>query len=87
MAENIRMSKSMVECFTAKVNYGDGKVEVLFVPLFGGKPGWVGPGYWKPQLEGKVTSPPPFNYNTRIYTRDELMKAGAKSKFEYLWMR
>ena len=86
-SSTIRMGKSMVECFTANVNYNGGKIEILYVPLFGGKPGWVGPGYWQPNIDTIKSEPPSFPYNTRVYTRDELIKAGAKSKFEYLWMR
>jgi hypothetical protein len=84
MNDAIRMSKNMVECFTATVRFAGGLVEILYVPRFGKKPGWVGPGFWEPSLP---TSEPPGKYNNRVYTREELLKAGAKSKMEYLWMR
>ena len=85
----IRMGKSMVECFVAKMNYNGNKVEVLLVPQFGNKPGWVGPGYWQPNLDDLRlrSEPPAFNYNTKVYTREELVAAGAKQKLEHLWMR
>jgi hypothetical protein len=79
----IRMSKSMVECFTALVKYEGAYTEILYVPRFGQKPGWVGPGYWE-VIPGKE---PPSKFNTRVYSREELLNAGAKSKMEYLWMR
>lgn len=87
MNESIRMVKGMVECFTADVLYDGRKVQAVFVPLFGRRNGWVGPGYWEPQCTGRVISPPPYKYNTKVYTREELVNAGAKQKFEYLWMR
>ena len=84
MNDSIKMSKNLVECFTALVKYEGAYVEILYVPRFGKKPGWVGPGYWE-NTPGK--EPPLCGYNSRVYDRDELMKAGAKSKMEYLWMR
>ena len=87
MSDTIRMTKSMVECFTKVVEFNGGPVEILYVPRFGNKPGWVGPGYWNPTERFGPAEPPLFKYNTHIYPREELIKAGAKSKFEYLWMR
>ena len=84
MNNAIKMPRSVVECFTANVKFGDKMVEVLFVPRFGKKPGWVGPGYWK-ALDPK--NEPPEKYNDRVYSREELIQAGAKSKMEYLWER
>lgn len=84
MTDSIRMAKDAVECFTARVKYTDGYVEVLYVPRFGKKPGWVGPGFWEP---GYLSTTPPMRYNNRVYSRDELIQAGAKPKMEYLWMR
>ena len=84
MNDAIRMSKSMVECFTARVKYEGAYVEITYVPRFGRKPGWVGPGYWG-VIPGK--EPPSCKFNTRVYSREELLNAGAKSKMEYLWMR
>ena len=84
MTAEIRMAKSMVECFTARVKYDGTYLEILYVPCFGQKPGWVGPGYWE-VIPGKE---PPFSkFNTDVYSREELLKAGAKPKYEYLWMR
>lgn len=87
--EPIRMSKSMVECFVATMKYNNSPIEVLLVPLFNGQPGWVGPGFWKPRRTDPKTpvEPPKFDYNTRVYSRQELLAAGAKPKFEHLWMR
>ena len=87
MNDVIRMSKSMVECFTKVMEFNGGPIEIIYVPRFGNKPGWVGPGYWNPTERFGPAEPPSFKYNTLIYTRDELLKAGAKPKFEYLWMR
>jgi hypothetical protein len=84
MNDVIKMPKEVVECFTAKVKFGNGFVDVLFVPRYGKKPGWVGPGFWE-RLYPKGT--PPEKYNERIYSREELIKAGAKSKIEFLWGR
>jgi len=84
MSDAIRMSKNLVECFTATVKFAGGLVEVIYVPRFGNRPGWVGPGFWEPMLPN---SQPPAAYNNRVYTREQLLKAGAKSKMEYLWMR
>ena len=84
MSDAIRMSKSMVECFTATIKFNGCPVEVIYVPRFGKRPGWVGPGFWEPIL---LNSQPPAAYNNLVYTREELLKAGAKSKMEYLWMR
>jgi hypothetical protein len=80
----VRMAKNMVECFTAKAKFNGALVEILYVPRFGRRPGWVGPGYWE-IVPGKA--PPSSGFNTRVYTREELMAAGAKSKMEFLWMR
>ena len=84
MSDAIRMSKSMVECFTATIKFNGCPVEVIYVPRFGKKPGWVGPGFWEP---GPLSTMPPEKYNSRVYSREELIQAGAKSKMEYLWMR
>jgi hypothetical protein len=84
MNDAIRMSKNLVECFTGMVKYEGTYLEILYVPRFGKKPGWVGPGYWE-VIPGK--EPPSAKFNTRVYSREELLKAGAKSKMEYLWMR
>ena len=80
MGDAIRMSKNLVECFTATMQL----VEVIYVPRFGKRPGWVGPGFWEPMLPN---SQPSAVYNNRVYSREQLLKAGAKSKMEYLWMR
>ena len=80
----IKMSKNLVECFTVNVRYNGTWVEVLYVPRFGRKPGWVGPGFWD-NTSGR--NPPSCGYNTRVYTRGELLSNGAKSKMEDLWMR
>jgi hypothetical protein len=87
MNDQIRMSKSVVECYKMDMNYGDKQVEVLLVPLFNGTRGWVGPGYWEPKIDVKKMEPPSFKYNTRVYTREDLVKAGAKLTYEHLWMR
>ena len=84
MNNAIKMPRSVVECFTANVKFGDGMVEVLYVPRFGKKPGWVGPGFWEALNPKKE---PPEKYNQRVYSREELIQAGAKSKMEYLWER
>ena len=84
MGDAIRMSKNLVECFTATVQFNGGLAEVIYVPRFGKRPGWVGPGFWEKMLPN---SKPPAAYNNRVYTHEELLKAGAKSKMEYLWMR
>jgi len=84
MADLQRMGKDNVECFTATVKYTDGYLEVLFVPRFGKKPGWVGPGFWEPNL---LSTLPPKKYNNKVYSREELIQAGAKPKMEHLWVR
>lgn len=84
----IRMGKSTAECFVAKMTYNGSKIDVLLVPQYNGKPGWVGPGFWQPQLSNpRLCEPPPYKYNTKVYTREELVAAGAKPKLEQLWMR
>jgi len=87
MNDQVRMGKALAECFKMNVKYGEKEMEALFVPLYNGKRGWVGPGYWEPKLNTKDTEPPSFKYNTRVYTRNELIDAGAKPAYEYLWMR
>ena len=89
MSEGKFMNKVVTECFTAEMNYNNAKVNVLFVPLFDneGKEGWVGPGYWQPNLTVKKPTPPNFKYNTRVYTRKELLDAGATVCYEQLWAR
>jgi hypothetical protein len=79
----IRMSQAMTECFTAVVDWNKQKTEVLFVPMWGNPTKFVGPGYWGNQQ----VEPPTWKYNTRVYSRQELIDAGAKSKMEYLWTR
>ena len=87
MNDKVRMSKDMAECFVKKVTWNNATTEVLYVPLFGGKPGWVGPGYWSPPDRRIAADSPTFKYNSIVYTRDELLRAGATPKLEYLWMR
>jgi len=87
MNEKIRMGKATMECFIIDGEYNGKRIEILLVPLFNGGSGWVGPGYWQPKLNTKDMDPPPFKYNTRIYTRKELLAAGARPKYENLWMR
>ena len=84
MNKAIRMSKSTAECFVGLVKHNGAYLEVLYVPRFGQKPGWIGPGYWEP-VPGK--EPPECKFNTRVYSREELLNAGARSKMESLWMR
>ena len=86
MDEKVRMSKTLVECFTIPSEYNGMKVDMLLVPLFNGGSGWVGPGYWQPKIPG-ISKPPDQGHNTRVYTRKELLEAGAKSRYENLWMR
>jgi hypothetical protein len=81
------MGKALAECFKINVKYGDQEIEALFVPLYSGKRGWVGPGYWEPKIEEKDMEPPSFKYNTRVYTRNELIDAGAKLVYSHMWMR
>jgi hypothetical protein len=83
----VRMSQTVTECFVATVDWNKQPTEVLFVPLWGGKRGFVGPGYWEPMNVHAGSVPPPFKYNTRVYTREELIAAGAKPKMEFLWTR
>jgi hypothetical protein len=87
MNDQVRMGKFMVECFRMDMKYGDKKVDVLLVPLYKGMHMWVGPGYWEPKIEEKNSEPPSFKYNTKTYTREELIRAGARPTYEYLWMR
>lgn len=81
----IRMSQAMTECFVAVVDWNKQKTEVLFVPMWGNPNKFVGPGFWNKQ--SLQAEPPPFAYNTRVYSRQELIDAGAKSKMEFLWSR
>ena len=83
----LRMSQAATECFVATVDWNKQKTEVLYVPLWGGKRGFVGPGYWEPMNVHAGSVPPPFNYHTRVHTREELIAAGAKPKMEFLWTR
>ena len=87
MDEKVRMGKGAVECFVIDGEYNGKKIELLLVPLFNRGHGWVGPGYWQPKLEMKNMEPPSFKYNTRVYTKKELLAAGARPKYENLWMR
>ncbi len=63
MSDAIRMSKNLVECFTATVKFAGGLVEVIYVPRFKNRPGWVGPGFWEKILPN---SQPPAAYNNRV---------------------
>ena len=87
MDDKVRMSKTLVECFTIPSEYNGMKIDMLLVPLFNGRSGWVGLGYWQPDVKTEKTEPPSFKYNTRIYTRKELLEAGARICYEHLWMR
>jgi hypothetical protein len=95
-APNAKVPKYTTECFRLNTFWNNSTVSILFVPLFKqrkedkdlGIKKYVGPGYWKPlETPGVVYEKPPFEYNTREYTKEELLRAGATEVHEYIWPR
>ena len=95
-APNIEAPRQATECFRKTVDWNGSKVSVVYVPLFKqskedtdlGVKKYVGPGYWKPmERPGVVYEKPSFEYNSHEYTREELLRAGAVSTFEFIWAR
>jgi len=95
-APNIETPRHATECFRKTIRWNNSDVSVLYVPLFkqtkenkeANKVMYVGPGYWKPlERAGVIYEKPPFEYNTREYSREELLRAGATPVQEYIWPR
>jgi hypothetical protein len=79
-----KMPRVPVTCYKIASKWNGVKVDVLYVPKYTTSEWFVGPGYWSPPRAKDVFAPR-CKFHHKVYSKEDLLKAGVVPVTEALW--